>query len=648
MNANIVQNYPASLDMLQATIQKIKPVRQEAGTIFAQELEHWLPSEQGLGALKDAAQRYVAATNLPLKVPVPATIICCADHGVAQENVSAYPPETTLNMATNYLISKGAAANAFANFIGSGLLVADLGINADTSKLPGLLQMRVASGTQNSAQGPAMTREQAITAICHGITLANMCHEAGATIMLPGEMGISNTTASAAITAAVCQLPAEKVTGRGTNISDQRLQTKRKIVAKIIELNQPDPHDALDVMAKVGGFELAAITGIILGAAANQAVTILDGFNTGAAALIAASLCPEVKSYLIASHQAGEQGHPHILQHLELKPVMKLELKLGEAIGSTLMADLLMSVLKIAVDLNQEDSYKKQLIQKIKPAFMAEKAAPVSEKTFNFYTNTMPDLDTEAMEKCQQRLDNLAKPIYCLGTIERIVHQLSGIISDQLPAVDSRKGLLLYGLKHDQCVFTYEQGTMLADMGSYAGANVTIGHLQPEKNPLSAFDFGRQLGEKEALRHDILGIGLLDLQPGYINGLYEALVDAQGNLRYAATEFLGRLSADYQLLASALLGTLLAAPHNGTMLVLDDKAAMAIARYAVQMCPALEKFLLPIQPTLYQMDMQAPGLTAFAGIRLVTAALHVLNDMKTFAEAQVAVANDGPGAGIQK
>lgn len=648
MNDNLAQKFPASLDMLQAAINKIKPVQQEAAEIFAQELEHWLPSEQGFGALKEVAKRYIAITGLPIRPALPATIICCADHGVAQENVSAYPPETTLNMAANYLISRGAAANAFANFLGSGLLVADLGINADTSKLPGLLQMRVASGTQNSARGPAMTREQAITAVCHGITLANLCHQTGAAIVLPGEMGISNTTASAAITAAICQLPAEKVTGRGTNISDQRLQTKIKTVARILEVNQPDPTDALDVLAKVGGFELGAITGIILGAAANGMLTILDGFNTGAAALIAAGLCPEVKHYLAASHQAGEQGHPHILKHLGLTPVMQLDIKLGEAIGSTLLADLLLATLKMSISLNQEDSFKKQQLQGLQSVFMAEKAAPVSEKTFNFYTNTMPGLDTDAMDKCQQRMDNLAKPIYCLGTIEKIASQLSGIISDQLPAVDCRKGMLLYGLQHDQCVFTYEQGTMLAAMAAHAEASVTIGHLQADKDALAAFDFGRQQGEKQALCHDILGVGLLDLQPDSIEHLYQALVTPEGTLRYPATDFLGRLSSEQQLQTAAILGTLLAAPHNGTMLVLDDKATTAIARYAVQMCPDLQQFLLPIQPTLYQMDMQAPGLVAFAGIRLVTAALHMLNDMKTFHEAQVAVANDGPGAGIQK
>lgn len=648
MNVNNSETYPVSLEMLQATIAKIKPVQQEAADIFAQELVHWLPEEQGFGSLKEVAQRYVAATGLPIKLAAPATVICCADHGVAAENVSAYPPETTLNMATNYLISRGAAANAFSNFVGSNLWVADLGINADTSKLPGMLQMRVANGTQNSAQGPAMTREQAIEAICHGITLANMCHAAGATILLPGEMGISNTTASAAITAAICQLPAEKVTGRGTNISDQRLQKKIKTVEQIITVNKPDATDALDVMAKAGGFELAAITGIILGAAANQSVTILDGFNTGAAALIAAVLCPEVKQYLIASHQAGEQGHPHILHYLGLKPVMKLDIKLGEAIGSTLMADLLLATLKMATDLNKEDSYKKQLVQTLNAAFMAEKSAPVSEKTFNFYTNTMPGLDTESMDKCQQRLDNLAKPIYCLGTIEKLASQLSGIISDQLPAIDSRKGLLLYGLKHEQCVFTYEQGTILANMAAYAGASVTIGHLQTDKDALAAFDFGRSQGEKLALCNDLLGIGFIDLQPDYIQALHQALVAEDGSLRYPATEFLGKLEPSQQLLVSAMLGTMLAAPHNGTMLILDDAATMAVARYAVQMCPALQNFLLPLQPTLYQMDIQAPGMVAFAGIRLVTAALHMLNDMKTFDEAQVAVANDGPGAGIQK
>lgn len=654
--------------------RRIKPVDMAMADEFAKAIDVYLPPSGDMGALRDMAMRYVSVAGLKEEIKPPATIIFCADHGVAAENVSAYPPETTLHMTANYVLSKGAAANAFSNFTGSRFMVVDMGIKGDTGNLPGLIDCKVAEGTQNSAQGPAMTREQAIRSLYTGYLLGFKMANEGHTIMLPGEMGISNTTASAAITAALCGLDPAETTGRGTNISDERLVRKVATVRRILEVNKPNPNDPIDVLAKVGGFELGGIAGLILGAAAWGAVTILDGFNTGASALIAAALCPRVKDYLIASHIGGETGHKHVLERLELQPVMTLDLKLGEAIGSSLAADLLIKTLLACVSLSKTDAEQDKLIDRIRGTAIDAASVVLTDKTFNFYTNTMPPLDKLAMEKCQDRLDNLAKPIYCLGTMENILCQLCGIIGDELPGTDISKGLLLFGLdKFDHHTAVKEQlcdedgvltsfGESLEEgfpsctlpqmiaMESFAmpaDVEVTIGHLMLGHTQMDAFEYGRQQGEYCSLHNSILGLGLIDSNPAIIGELADLLVDERGRLRRELQSFLEGLDSSQQMMISVILGAMVAAAHNRSLVVLDDAATVAVAKYAVQLLPDLQDFLLPVEPNLYQMNIKTPGLTALAGISLVQASLHVLNDMRTFAEAQVAVANDGPGKGKQ-
>ncbi|MGM9540877.1 nicotinate-nucleotide--dimethylbenzimidazole phosphoribosyltransferase [Anaerovibrio sp.] len=685
--------------IIQALCRSIEPSKKKDAEAFGNVVDKWLPQEHGIGSLKDIAMRYVAVVGMPLKtIRTPFTAIFCADHGVAAENVSAYPPETTLHMATNYVISKGAAANAFSNFTRSGMTVVDMGINGDTSQLPIDSTMKIACGTQNSAQGPAMTREQAAASIMAGIAVAAEAAKGDFSILLPGEMGIANTTASAAITAVMCGLPAEEATGRGTNISDQRLQAKIATVKKILDVNQPDASDPLDVLAKVGGFELGAIAGLILGGACNSMVTILDGFNTGAAALIATALCPNLKDYLIASHIGGEQGHRHVLNKLGLAPVMKLDLKLGEAIGSSLVADLLIKTLIATANLTKSDDEKMAFMDKMNWNSIPVESVTLTDKTFDYYTNTMPELDKKAMEDCQTRLDNLAKPIYSLGVVEKIATQLSGILGEELPHTDTGRALLLFGLdkvNHREAksgaekrlpdsikklvnagveltpkmlfdcpdymsnpaewegydeknqAYTFEQAALINGFAQMSGTSLQASHLFLGHTQMDAFEYGRLQGEKLALKNGILGIGMIDGRPENIEAIAKALIAEDGSLRYEATSFLNNLTENQQLLASAVLGAMISAAHNHTMIVLDNEATVAVARYAVNMLPELEPFLLPIQPNLYQMNIKASGITALAGISLVTASLHMLNDMKTFSEAQVAVANDGPGKGRQ-
>ncbi len=289
--------------LISDTIRAIEPAGEEPDERFFGTLSG------DLGALSPLLRRYLRAakgTLWTLEKPKKCTLICCADHGVAEMQVSAYPPETTAQMTANYLLAKGAVANALANFARSDLYVADLGIKAPLPPLPTLIDRKIAHGTKNSAKGAAMTREEALRSLAVGIRLAHHFTAQGYRCFLPGEMGISNTTASAAITACLCRLTPAKATGRGTNISDERLKTKIEVVRQILAVNRPDANNGVDVLQKVGGFELGCIAGLILGAASKRVIVILDGFNTGAAALIAQALSPAVT----ACSGAGARRHP--------------------------------------------------------------------------------------------------------------------------------------------------------------------------------------------------------------------------------------------------------------------------------------------------------------------------------------------------
>lgn len=267
-------------------------------------------------------------------------ILCAADHGVAEENVSAFPASITKTMVRNYLEYKGAALNAFASLINAPIIIADLGMREKYNHKD-LVNLSVRNGTRSIAKGAAMTKEEATVAVDNGRKLANMAIKNGAKYILPAEMGVSNTTSSAAMSAALLNLPAEKVTGRGTNISNEKLTHKINVVKKALEINNCNHTDALDILSKLGGFELAAITGIILEAAENNVKVILDGLNTTVVALIAVRMNLNAKNILLPSHLAGEAAHKYLLKELELTPIMDLDFHLGEACGSSILAKCL-------------------------------------------------------------------------------------------------------------------------------------------------------------------------------------------------------------------------------------------------------------------------------------------------------------------
>ena len=294
-----------------------------------------------LGQLEDLSVQLAAIKGqLQPSLARKSVIVMAGDHGIAREGVSAYPAEVTPQMVLNFLRG-GAAINVLARQAGARVIVVDVGVNSDFDPLPGLHRRKVARGTQNMAHGPAMTRTQAEDAIAVGLNIVEQEFADGVDVIATGDMGIGNTTPSAAICAVMTDLPVAQVTGRGTGVDDAGLQHKVWMIERALEINQPERSDPLGVLSKVGGLEIAGLAGVIIGGAARQLPVVIDGFISGAAALIAAALVPDVKPYLIAAHQSVEVGHRAMLEHLGLRPLLNLNLRLGEGTGAALALPLL-------------------------------------------------------------------------------------------------------------------------------------------------------------------------------------------------------------------------------------------------------------------------------------------------------------------
>ena len=304
-----------------------------------------------LGRLEELAASYVAITG-ELKPHVPRSVVFtfAADHGVTLEGVSAYPREVTSQMVLNFLRG-GAGVNVLAKHAGVDVRVVDIGVDYEFGTVPGLLDRKVMKGTRNLAIESAMTRSQAEQALMVGVELATEAVREGVGLIGTGEMGIGNTTPSAAITAVMTGRPVADVTGRGTGIDESARTRKVAVIQQALDLHGPNPGDAVDVLAKVGGLEIAGLAGLILGAAAARVPVVLDGFIAGAAALIAVRLQPLCREYLIASHRSVEQGHRVVLDHLRLKPLLDLDLRLGEGTGACLGMDLVCAAIKIYTEM---------------------------------------------------------------------------------------------------------------------------------------------------------------------------------------------------------------------------------------------------------------------------------------------------------
>jgi nicotinate-nucleotide--dimethylbenzimidazole phosphoribosyltransferase len=336
------------MSLLQETLARITSLDAVVMGKVQDRLDSLTKPINSLGRLESMVRQYAGITGaIRPQLPRTCMVITSADHGVAKHGISAYPVETTLQMTANYLIAKGGSANAFANFCGADMVVADMGVAGDLSHVPGLWHRKIAYGTQDFTEGPAMTREQAIQAIEAGIEIVNDRVQQGYTCFSLGEMGIGNTTSSAAVVAAFTGLTAEQVTGRGTGISDGRMIVKINAVRRALEVNRPDTADGIDVLAKIGGFEIGALTGVVLGAAANRCAVVIDGLNTTAAALIANALHPMSRDYMFASHLSTEPAHIIALRFLNLEACVNMGVRLGEAIGASVVVDMLSVSIKM-------------------------------------------------------------------------------------------------------------------------------------------------------------------------------------------------------------------------------------------------------------------------------------------------------------
>lgn len=293
-----------------------------------------------LGRLEELAVRLAAISGVcppPLRDPVIFTL--AGDHGVVAQGVSAYPQIVTAQMVENFLRG-GAAVNALARHAGARVVVADLGVAAPLPRHPDLRDCKIAPGTADMTCGPAMTREQAVRAVEAGIALVETERARGADLIGTGEMGIGNTTAASALVVVLTGAAVESVTGPGTGVDAAGRRRKIEAIRRALDLNRPDPADALDTLAKVGGFEIAGLVGVILAGAAYRMPVVLDGFIAGAAALTAVRLKPEARGALLAAHRSAEPGHARVLKALGLEPYLDLGMRLGEGTGTALCISL--------------------------------------------------------------------------------------------------------------------------------------------------------------------------------------------------------------------------------------------------------------------------------------------------------------------
>ncbi len=329
------------MSLLDETLAAIAPANASA-VVEAQQRQARLTKPRGaLGALEEVSIRLAGIAGVcPPPVPTPAAVaVFAADHGVHAQGVTPWPQEVTAQMVGNFLAG-GAAVNAFAGQVGAEVVVVDVGVLGDLEPSPGLLSRKVRAGTGDLMVEPAMTRAEAVAAIEVGIQVARDLVAAGNRILLTGDMGIANTTASAALIAAFTGRDPADVTGRGTGVDDATLARKTDVVRRALALHAPDPDDGLGVLAAVGGLEHAALVGFVLGAAAARVPILLDGVIAGAAALVAVALAPDCLDACLAGHRSAEPGHAVALHALSLRPLVDLELRLGEGTGAVLALPL--------------------------------------------------------------------------------------------------------------------------------------------------------------------------------------------------------------------------------------------------------------------------------------------------------------------
>ena len=335
------------MDIITSTLARIRPVNQGLLAQAQLKLDNKTKPPGSLGRLEEFARRMAAISGVMVPDTSKKVIFTFAgDHGIVEEGISLYPSEVTTQMVFNFL-NGGAGVNVLARHSGVEVRVVDVGVDHDFGETPGLIHRKVARGTRNFAKGPAMTREEAVAAMKVGIDMADQCKTEGIALIGTGEMGIGNTTPSSAIIAAISGKSVTEVTHRGTGIDDAALKHKISVIEQGLALNKPDGSAPLDVLTKVGGLEIAAIAGLVLGCAANSLPVVIDGFISTAGALIASELHPHIADYIFAAHESVEIGHSFMLERIGVRPILDLDFRLGEGTGAALAMGLIEAGVKV-------------------------------------------------------------------------------------------------------------------------------------------------------------------------------------------------------------------------------------------------------------------------------------------------------------
>ena len=338
------------MSLLEATCARIREPDTHAAVEMQRLLDDKTEPRGSLGRLEEIACQVAAIRGDVARAAEPprkAVVVMGADHGVAAESVSAYPQEVTAQMLLNFARG-GAAINVLARQAGARVVVVDMGVKSELPPLPEIRSCRIGAGTRNFTREPAMSRAEAVQALEAGIAVAEELAADGITLLGIGDMGIGNTTASSALTAAFTGAPPAEVVGRGTGLDDDGLHRKVEVVRRALALHRPDATDAVGTLAQPGGFEIAGLAGVGLGAGAARIPVVVDGFICGAAALTATRIAPAVAASLIASHRSVEAGHRAVLKALGQRPLLDLDLRLGEGTGAVLAMSLVESAMAIA------------------------------------------------------------------------------------------------------------------------------------------------------------------------------------------------------------------------------------------------------------------------------------------------------------
>jgi nicotinate-nucleotide--dimethylbenzimidazole phosphoribosyltransferase len=334
------------MDLLRKTLDDIRPLDRKAIGRAQERLDNLLKPRGSLGKLEEIAKQLAGITGVTgARIGKKSIIVMCADNGVTEEGVSSYPSKVSTLVAGS-MIRGISAVSVLARHAGAEIIVVDMGLSGDVED-GRAINRKLRRGTSNMAKGPSMTREEAVRAVEIGIEIANSAVAAGADILGVGEVGIGNTTTSSAVLHALTGAGLDGIVGRGAGLSDEGLERKKEVIRRSLELNRPDPQDALDVLAKVGGFDLAGLTGCYLAAAAGRVPIVIDGFIAGVAALAASALHPEARSYMLSSHASAEPGAAAVSAGLGLYPILALDMRLGEGTGCALAFHVIEAAVKL-------------------------------------------------------------------------------------------------------------------------------------------------------------------------------------------------------------------------------------------------------------------------------------------------------------